>query len=375
MLIASGHRSSLIALNRLPRVGASKVRSLERVFGSLTEAARQDPETIALRCKDIGPALAAEVVVALNSHWAEDEERRAASCHVQIVTWEDDAYPEVLRNIDAPPLCLYCAGDLTLLRQPQVAIIGTRRASIYGTDQAQRFAMRLAESGIHVLSGLAEGIDSAAHQGALLPGQQCCGKTIAIIGAALDCVYPASRKPLAREIVRSGGLVLSEYPFGRHADRKTFPQRNRIVAALAKSILVVESPYTSGTMITVDYAKAMGRAVYAIPGRCDWPNFAGNHHLLRSGEAQLVTSPEHILETFSQLDLREGHPMPSIADEAPIGLSPEELKIYHAVDTDGTSLDTLCERTELPMPTVMSLTVALQMRRILRPLPGGRVRK
>ncbi len=314
-------------------------------------------------------------MAALKSHWAEEEERRAASCGVKILTWDDDAYPDTLRKIDSPPLCLYCTGNLALLRQPQVAIIGTRRASVYGTEQAQRFAMRLAASGIHVLSGLAEGIDSAAHEGALLAGAQSPGKTIAVIGAALDCVYPASRKPLAREIVRSGGLVICEYPFGRHADRKTFPQRNRIVAALAKSILVIESPYNSGTMITVNYAKATGRPIYAIPGRCDWPGFAGNHHLLRSAEAQLVTSPEHILDTFSQLDLREGrHEVEEVSDE-PVGLSPEELKVYRAVDSDGTSLDTLCERTGLPMPTVMSITVALQMRRKLRPLPGGRVRK
>ncbi len=348
---------------------------MERAFGSLSEAAKQDPATLALACKDIGPALASEVIVALNSDWARREEAQAQSCHTTILTWDDEAYPEALRKIDTPPLCLYCIGNLALLRQPQVAIIGTRRASVYGTEQAQRFALRLAEAGIHVLSGLAEGIDSAAHQGALLAGEHAPGKTIAVVGAALDCLYPASRKPLAREIVHAGGLVISEYPFGRHADRKTFPQRNRIVAALAKSLLVIESPYNSGTLITVNYAKEIGRTIFALPGRCDWPSFAGSHNLLRSSEARLVTSPEHILETFSELDLCEGRPEAPQKEQAPVGLNPEELKVYQAVDNDGVSLDQLCERTGLPMPTVMSITVALQMRRKLRQLPGGRVRK
>ncbi len=352
-------------------MGALKVRSLERAFGSLENAAQQSAEVVAQKCKDVGPELAREIVEALRSDFAERELERAAGCHVTILTWADDAYPESFRELDSPPLCLYCAGNLSLLRQPSVAMIGTRRASIYGTEQAQRFALQLAQAGIHVLSGLAEGIDSAAHEGALLAGKEAPGKTIAIIGAALDCVYPATRKPLARDIVRSGGLVISEYPFGRHADRKTFPQRNRLVAALARAVLVVESPQKSGTLITVDFAKALHRDIYALPGRCDWANFAGNHALLRAGTATLVTSPAHILETFDALALAE-HPE-EVQEELPVGLSEEEQMIYRAVDVEGISLDGLCERTGLPMAKVMSLTIALQMRRKLRPLPGGRV--
>ncbi len=351
-----------------------KVRSLERAFGSLETVAEHSAEEVAAKCKDLGPGLSREIVEVLRSGFAEAELRRAAGCHVTLVTWEDEGYPERFRALESPPLCLYCAGDLSLLRQAQVAIIGTRRASIYGTEQAQRFALHLAQSGVHVLSGLAEGIDSAAHEGALLAGREAPGKTIAIIGAALDCVYPATRKPLAREIVRSGGLVISEYPFGQHADRKTFPQRNRLVAALAKAVLVAESPQRSGTLITVEFAQALKRKIYALPGRCDWANFAGNHELLRSGVATLVTSPHHVLETFECLPLAEA-PVEGAYEAAPVGLSGDELKLYQAVSVEGSSLDELCERTGLSMPQVMSLTVGLQMKRKLRPLPGGRVKR
>ncbi len=310
----------------------------------------------------------------MHSDFAQEEEARASKCHVTLVTWVDEAYPERLRDLDSPPLCLYCTGNLALLRQAQVAMIGTRRASIYGSEQAQRFALQFAQAGIHVLSGLAEGIDSASHEGALLAGKAAPGKTIAVIGAALDCVYPATRKPLAREIVRSGGLVISEYPFGRHADRKTFPQRNRIVAALAKAVLVVESPQRSGTLITVDFARTLKRPVYAIPGRCDWANFAGNHDLLRAGEAQLVTSPTHLLDTFDTFALGETSvDAEAPQEDLPMGLSADEQTLYRAVPPEGASLDELCERTGLLMATVMSLSIALQMRRKLRSLPGGRV--
>lgn len=367
-------RHALIALNRVPRVGAAKARSLERAFGSFAAAAEAGAREIAERCKDLGPALAAEVAAALAEPSAAlREESHAAACAVRILTWADEDYPERLRASPSPPLCLYCAGDIRLLSQRHVAIIGTRRASVYGAEQARRFALRLASAGLHVLSGLAEGIDSAAHEGALLAGAEAPGRTLAVIGAALDCVYPASRKPLARDIVRAGGLVVSEYPFGRHADAKTFPQRNRIVAALCEALLVVESPARSGTLITVEQAKALGRTLYALPGRADWPGFAGNHGLLRSGEARLVTSPEHILEDFEGLPLADGgEPEPQ---GLPIGLSPEELKLWQAAGTEGASLDDLCARTGLPLPQVLDLTMGLQMRRKLRPLPGGLLRQ
>ncbi len=367
----------LIAANRVPQVGAAKVASLRRAFGSLQAAAEADPEEVALRCKDLGPKLARQVVEAMRSDFAAEERARAESSGITLLTDEDPAWPEAFRTLASPPLCLYCVGNLALLGQTQVAMIGTRRASIYGTEQAKRFALGLAGAGVVVTSGLAEGIDSASHEGALEAGALApdrAGHTVAVIGAALDCLYPASRKPLARQIVREGGLVISEYALGRNADRQTFPARNRLVAALARAVLVVETPQKGGTMITVEMAEALGRPLFAVPGRLDWPSFVGNHALIRDGRARLVTHPEELLERLGALPLGPAAAPNAAATPDPLaGLDPTERAILAAIPPEGLSMDELCARTNLPIAEATCAVIALQMRRKLRPMPGGRV--
>jgi DNA processing protein len=375
-LDAASLRAALIAINRVPDVGAAKVRSLERAFGSLLNLKDHPPEYIAQRCKDLSARQVLAVLQAMESNWAAQEEARAAAKNVRILTWLDEAYPESLRQLSTAPLCLYCAGDISLLKQTQVALIGTRAASSYGKDQAQRFALKLAAAGLHITSGLAHGIDSAAHEGAILAGKEAPGKTIAVLGAALDCIYPADQKPLAIKIVRSGGLVISEYPFGRHADAKTFPQRNRIVAALAKATLVVETATRGGTLITANYAITFHRTLYALPGRVDAHSFAGNLNLLRSGEARLVRCPEDILEDFSELDLREGRPKTEIAEpEIPLGLTPDEEKIYVALGSDELTPDEIADRTHLTSAAICVALVGLRFKRRVADRPGGRVKR
>ena len=369
-------RAALIAINRVPDVGAAKVRSLERAFGSLLNLKDHKPECIALRCKDLSERQVLAVLQAMESDWAAREEARAAAKNVQILTWLDEAYPESLRQLSTAPLCLYCAGDVSLLKQAQIALIGTRAASSYGKDQAQRFALKLAAAGLHITSGLAHGIDAAAHEGAILAGKEAPGKTIAVLGAALDCIYPADQKPLAIKIVRSGGLVISEYPFGRHADAKTFPQRNRIVAALSKATLVIETASRGGTLITANYAITFNRTLYALPGRVDAHSFAGNLNLLRSGEARLVRCPEDILEDFSELDLREGRPKEeSTTPEIPLGLTPDEEKIYVALGSDELTPDEITDRTGLTSAAICVALVGLRFKRRVADRPGGRVRR
>lgn len=369
-------RAALIAINRIPEIGAAKVRSLERAFGSLLHLRDHEVEVIAKRCKDLSPQQILSILQAMESDWAKHEEARANAKNVRILTWLDPEYPDSLRALSTAPLCLYCAGDVTLLRQAQIAIIGTRAASSYGKDQAQRFGLKLATAGLHITSGLAHGIDSAAHEGALLAGKDAPGKTIAVLGAALDCVYPADQKPLAVKIVRSGGLVISEYPFGRHADAKTFPQRNRIVAALSKATFVVETATRGGTLITANYAINFARTLYALPGRVDMHSFAGNLKLLRNGEARLVRCPEDILEDFSELELREGRPEPEVATPAiPLGLTPDEEKIYIALGDEECSPDDLVSRTGLTSAAVCVGLVGLRFKRRVADRPGGRIRR
>ena len=367
----------LIAVNRVPQVGAAKVESLRRVFGSLQAAAEADPAEIADLCKDLGPKLARQVVEAMRSDFAAEERERAKRSSTTILTAEDAAWPKAFKALASPPLCLYCVGNLALLEQTQVAIVGTRDASIYGTEQAKRFALGLAEAGVVVTSGLARGIDSAAHEGALEAGvvnANRAGRTIAVIGAALDRLYPAPNKPLARRIVREGGLAISEYAFGRKADRQTFPARNRLVAALTRAVLVVETPKKGGTIITAEMAEALGHDILAVPGRLDWPSFAGNQVLIRDGRARLVTHPEEILERLGALSLAPAAtPQTPAAPSGLEGLTELERKVVSAVPPDGISIDGLCAQTGLPIPDVTSTVIALQMRRKLRPLPGGLV--
>ena len=361
VIFETTERAALIALNRVPRVGAAKVRSLLRAFGSLDEAARAAPAAIAERCKDIGPALADEAVAALRSDFAAREEARAEAANVRILTWDDDLYPDSLRADGAD-------GEGFLFAEQPDAVA----APVVG-DGCGEDAFHTGEGAQGV-----EGVDAAAHRGALDAGPDAPGKTIAVVGTALDCLYPEGNKPLARDIARAGGLVVSEYPFGRHGDAKTFPQRNRIVAAISKATLVIEAGARSGTLITASFAHDFGRVVYAIPGRVDSPAFVGNHALIRNGEARLVTRPADILEEFGELDLREGRtPTAETEDReaCPIGLSGEERRLWEALGAGECSLDVLSERAELPLPAVSALVIGLQMRRLVRPLPGGLLRR
>ncbi len=373
-------RLARIILNTVPNVGAAKVSALINAFGSLSAAANVSANAIVESCNGIGETTAQHIHQALHSDIAEREEAKAASCHVTILTELDEAWPSCLNQLDSPPLCLYCAGDIRLLKDPQIAIVGTRQASLYGKDQAQRIARYLATVGLHITSGLAEGIDTAAHQGAL-QSEGHKGKTIAVIGAALDCLYPQSNKPLAREIVQKGGLVLCEYPFGRYANTQTFPRRNRLIAALSQGILVVETAFHGGTMGTVKYGVNLGRPIFAIPGRLEWPSFYGNHKLIHEGIARLIYSPEHIINSIQDtlaMGLTSTKDQPFfLADNTPkstlpFGLNEQETLVWEALDLDGISLDEIAERTQLPMGQLMSITTALQIRKKIRLLPGGR---
>lgn len=372
-------RHARIALNTLPGVGAIKVKTLLEAFGSLGEVANVSAYDICTCCAGISESTAEAILQTLHSSRAQEEEAKAERCSVTILTALDEAWPPALNELDSPPLCLYCAGDTRLLSATQIAIVGTRRASLYGKDQATRYARYLSTIGIHITSGLAEGIDTAAHEGAL-QGESGQGKTIAVIGAALDCLYPQNNRPLARKIVQQGGLVVSEYPFGRHADAKTFPQRNRITVALSRAVLIVETPFRGGTMNTVTHAVKLNRPCFALPGRLEWPSFYGNHKLIHEGTARLIYSPEHILDGLQDF-LASGHPAagqqpftlqePAVADNTPIGLNENELALWQAIGVDGCDIDTLATRVQIPLPSLLATLSMLQVRQKVKALPGG----
>lgn len=299
---------------------------------------------------------------------------------VTILTPADEGYPAVLRDMRAHPLALYVKGDVKALSRPAIAMVGTRRSTEYGREQAAKISFALASNGWSVISGLALGIDAASHRGALDAG----GVTVGVIGSALDMFYPEENRALAREMISKGGAVVSEFPFGRPADEHTFPQRNRIVAALAKGVLAVEAPVKSGTLITTSLAAELGRTVMALPGRVDSRASAGCLALIRDG-ARLVRNARDIEEEMGDLFGRsvldpvvakgtgrsEGDACERTPVDAPFNI--EESIVMRNIGDEPVSVDVLAEKTGFSPSKVNTLTMSLRLKGRLRFFPGNRV--
>jgi len=363
-------REALIAMNRIQGLGAITVKRMAERFGSLT-AIFEASEGDLLSVQGIGVEKARLFSQELRRVRADEEVERASRGHVKLVTWVDKGYPAMLKQIADPPLVLYVTGSVEVLDKPAVAIIGTRHPTVYGRETARRFGYQLAAAGYVVVSGLALGIDTEAHAGAL----QAKGHTVAVLGGALDCLFPRENTGLAREMTLKEGAVVTEYPFGRQPDRQTFPMRNRIVSGLCKGVLVVEAPLESGTMITVGQALDQNRTVMAVPGRIDSPASQGCHRLLREG-ARVVTTADEVIEELQDLLAGMGGPA---AVQAPAGeskrpevpLSPEERAVMAQVEAEGSHVDALVRGSGLDAGKVNALVVGLQIKRLIRLLPGG----
>jgi len=210
--------------------------------------------------------------------------------HIDIISIQDEEYPKLLKEIYDPPICLYIKGNKEVLNNNSIAIIGCREASNYGLSVANRFAYNLSKQNINIISGLARGIDSEAHLGAVKANQ----KTIAVLGNGLDSIYPKENIKLVQNILNSGGAIISEYPLGTKPKKENFPARNRIISGMSKGVLVVEAKEKSGTLITVDFALEQGRDVFVIPGNINSINSVGTNDLIKQG-AKLVTSWEECI--------------------------------------------------------------------------------
>jgi len=287
-------REALIAFNMVEGIGPVRVRELQAVLGTLSEVAAASVEDWT-RAKGVGRVLAEKIRTRLREVDVLEEEKRARKYGARIVTQVDEEYPEALKSIHDPPLALYVKGTLDAADRHALAVVGSRRCTHYGTQVADRLSFQLAKQGYTVVSGLARGIDAAAHQGALKGG----GRTLAVLGTGIDQVYPAEHAGLAEEIIAQGA-VLTEFPVGFRPTRQSFPQRNRVVAGLVQGILVAEAARGSGALMTVDFANEFGRQVFAIPGRIDNPSAGGCNELIQNG-AKLVTDIDDILEEFEYL--------------------------------------------------------------------------
>jgi len=354
-------RDAYLILNALPAVGPIRVRRLCDVLGSV-QAIFQAGRAGVAAVSGVGQA-AADSIASWEDHFDLDaEQKRLDGEGWRFIDQEDPAYPEQLRSIYDPPLGLYVWGNVEALGRTGVAVVGSRRTTYYGTETAKKLSYQMAYAGLGVFSGLARGIDTAAHQGAVAAK----GTTIGVLGSSIDQVYPAENQALAERMVEDGGAVVSEFPLGTAPDRQTFPMRNRIVSGMSRGVLVVEAGAKSGALITAKMALDQGRLVFAVPGRIDSPESKGCHGLIKEG-ARLVESVDDILAEFEFLFPRAAVPA---ARPRPSDLSEKEVKVLESIQATETHIDTIIESSQLPSGVVSSTLLRLEMRKLIRQLPG-----
>lgn len=362
-------RDAYIVLNRMEGIGPVKVRALTDALGS-PRAVLECGEEALRSVAGVGGKLASEMVRQRARIDPGEEEDRAAQLGIRIVTQMDEEYPAALKTIYDPPLALYVRGRLLSTDRMALAVVGSRRATHYGLSVADRMAYQLAQAGFCVVSGLARGIDTEAHRGALKAG----GRTVAVLGSALDCLYPKENAALADAIAESGA-VISEYPLGRAADRLTFPYRNRIISGLSMGVLIVECDIKSGTLHTADAAAEQGRTVFAIPGRIDTPSAGGSNRLIKNG-AKLVDNLSDIVEEFDLLIPRGvlTPQTPETAARLEVQLSDVEQSVVRRLWEGEMNADELARAAGLTGAKTAAVLIGLEMKRVIRMLPGRVVR-
>ncbi len=345
-----------IMLSMAKGVGPVAMRKLLDEFGAPAAARRASaatlekivPKETARNIKNPPPAH--EKTAAAAGEWA-----RRDGCY--IITLNDKRYPFALQNIPNPPMTLYVRGaPQALLERPLIAVVGSRSASPAGVNNTEIFARSLCESGVNIVSGLAEGIDAAAHRGALL-GK---GKTVAVFGTGIDIIYPKHNRTLAMDIVNQGGALISDFPLGTPPLKENFPSRNRIISGLAKGCLVMEATKKSGSLVTALLAAEQGREVFAVPGSINAPLHRGCHKLIKEG-AKLAENINDILEELNLTPrVRELLPPP-----------PEAGELLGFVDFEPTALDAIAERSGLAASDLLADLLALEMEGKIVSAPGG----
>src|SRR3990167_9514020 len=387
-------QEAVIALNMISGIGSQRLKKLLEACGSASKVLLASGEKLR-KIEGIGNKITQEIT-GFRFENLKKELALAKKLNLRIITLEDKEYPANLKNIYDPPICLYLKGKLSQEDTLSLAIVGSRRASFYGLSCAEKFAFALAELGISIVSGLARGIDTQAHKGAL----KAKGRTIAVLGSGLNCIYPLENKKLTEEI-SAQGAVISEFPLNAKPLAQNFPRRNRVISGLSLAVIVVEAARNSGALITADFALEQGRDVFAVPGKVDSATSFGTNQLIKQG-AKLTDSIEDILEELKP-KLKEftkaqilAHSVERIADTkelnairyplsaqkiAPVAskksasicegkLSDEEKLVYNLLTDKPRYCDELIEETGLPTAKTMSMLSRLEMQGIIQQLPG-----
>jgi DNA processing protein len=363
-------RQALLALNALPHVGPVTLRRLMDAFNRDAVAVLSAPRAQLLEVGGIGKKAANTLIDWADRFDLAKEVTQMRRTGTRFFIQEDVKYPELLREIYDPPIGLYWQGEY-IVDRPCVAIVGTRRATLYGRRVAKKFAAELARLGFCVVSGMASGIDTAAHEGALEVG----GKTVAVFGCGLDAIYPSENMDLYQKIVAHGAVV-SEFPFGRRADRQTFPMRNRVVAGICQGVVVVESAASGGSMITARFAGEQGRTLMAVPGRIDQASSVGCHQLIRDG-AIMVTSVDDILEELryqrTQFPGEESQLNLGGEDAAQLQVSEAEQVVLDCFSGgEFRLLDDIAERLGKPIAELSGILMSLELKRLIVKRADGR---
>ena len=350
---------SLVALNKAGEIGSVRLKRLIEYFGSpesILRAPRERLESIS----GIGGQIA-DKIISLRKEGVEEELILARRQGLKVITIEESDYPENLKNIPGSPIVLYVKGELAPEDKFAIGIVGSRRASFYGLSQAEEFAFGLANQGFTIVSGMARGIDTYSHRGALKAGK----RTIAVIGSGFNHLYPEENKKLAEDISKNGA-VISEFPLDAKPLPQNFPRRNRLISGMSLGLLVVEAARNSGALITADFALEQGREVFAIPGKIDSINSFGTNELIKQG-AKLVSGLNDILEEFSA-------PPQAVIKKPDEGRAclenKDEDKLYGLISREPVQLDDLVETAGMDIPRIFGILLRLMTRKLVRELPG-----
>ncbi len=363
----SNELGAALCLSLVPGVGPRMRARLVEHFGTPERVLAAAPSQLR-EVQGVGPTLARSVASAWDTVDVETELERCRKHDIEIVTFEGSTYPRALREIYDPPSVLYMHGKLLPRDNLAIAIVGTRHATTYGKRTAERLASSLARAGMTIVSGLARGIDAAAHRGALNAG----GRTIGILGSGLMNLYPPEHKELAFDI-SSHGAVVSELPSLQATSPGAFPRRNRIITGLSLGVIVVQAAEASGALISARHAMEQNREVFAVPGPVDSRVSRGPHQLLRDG-AKLVESADDVLEELGPLiesvPVDDGR---TVAKPAELQLNEQEQHVLDCIDREPTLIEDVVSRSQLPVPRVLSTLCALEMRRLVRRISGNSV--
>src|SRR5271165_3226260 len=364
---------SWLAMTMTPGIAARLSARLLREFGSPEGVFRAT--LTGLEACNL-PAPAAQAIFKKQTFWrAEKEVAAIRRIGCRLVTWKEPEYPQSLLQIYDPPVLLYVRGDAGILNSPSLSIVGTRRPTVYGSQMAERMGRELAKRGLVIVSGLARGVDAIAHHGATEVG----GRAIGVLGTGIDVCYPKENKKLFEKVLERGA-ILSELPTGSHPMPENFPVRNRIIAGMPLGVLIVEGKQYSGSLITARLAMEFGREVFGVPGNVTQEMSFAPNQLIKQG-AKLVTNAEDVIEELPtpvraalvQAEAVDSEQRNLLAAE---GLSPTEKKIYELLSAEESRhIDDLVETSGLNSSEVLATLFDLEMKGIIRQLPGKQFTK